>query len=122
MKETRDKLEVERDMKLDAFDNVRRLKSQMFSMDDPLEQESGFVSGGMGSNRASRLDSVPSHFGLSQRAHTSLGYNRDIKSARSTSQVKRNGRPLAVTSNYFLIEISNQAMIAVSSGHTFAVA
>ena len=34
MKETRDKLEVERDMKLDAFDNVRRLKSQMFSMDD----------------------------------------------------------------------------------------
>ena len=106
MKETRDKLEVERDMKLDAFDNVRRLKSQMFSMDDPLEQESGFVSGGMGSNRASRLDSVPSHFGLSQRAHTSLGYNRDIKSARSTSQVKRNGRTLAVTLFFELFFLS----------------
>ena len=79
MKETRQELEAEREMKLDAFDNVKRLKSHL----NCLENEDDF--GFSDNSRQSERLTIPSHFGLTQRSQTSLGYYRESKKGSQTS-------------------------------------
>ena len=79
MKETRQELEAEREMKLDAFHNVKRLKSHLNCLEN--EEDTGFSD----NPRQSERLTIPSHFGLTQRSQTSLGYYRESKKGSQTS-------------------------------------
>lgn len=93
---TRDKLEAEREFKLKAFDNIRRMATQINSNEDMPGRESV-------------VERLPSHYGLSnhQRSQSSIG---TFNQSRPSSSAKVRTRPHSSMESPSYISLNRNSM------------